>query len=435
MVYYDEQQSAYSRDYKETGTRVGLAFIGLAGLSSAVSTLALLVYITQYAFFSKDENNPLVRGLRSFSRSALGAFLYSLLISDFIQGAAFAVNFKWAADSGMRHSVACTAQGAVSQIGDLGGALWSLAIAYYTFSLLFLLKKPPVWVTRCCLGVGWTLIFLLPILGPTVIQNVDKRGHFYGISGAWCWIGDGYQVERFIYVYMWIFLSLLSSLVLYGLVYLRFSGLLYYEHGRLIWKKSESGLGLGCLVPWAMHDTTTVSFHVSGESGSGSNGTRPPNTASFNGVGKHLKKVARRLMLYPLVYSVVTVPVAICRLGAISGWNAPLPLYIFSGITFSSSGLTNVILFIATRHSFIQRVAAIQPRIHIVTQQVTVLEDARGAQTIHLHDMSTSRPEDHDGISEKVAADEIDDKGDAQRIDFGEGLRDQKTASNPTQPL
>ncbi|KAG8690418.1 hypothetical protein FRC09_011993, partial [Ceratobasidium sp. 395] len=335
MVYYDDQESAYVRDYKEVGNRVGLGLIGAAGLLSATSTFALLIYISRYAFFSRDESTPLVRGLRSFSHSALGAFLYSLLISDLIQGAAFAINFKWAIDGGLHHSAACTAQGVVSQIGDLGGALWSLAIAYYTFSLLFLMKKPSVWLTRFLLGAGWTLIFVLPILGPAVIQNVNKRGHFYGISGAWCWIGDGYQVERFIYVYMWIFLSLLSSIILYGLVYLRFSGLLFYEHGRLVWKKSENGLGLGCLVPWAMRDTTTVSFHVSGESGS--SGTRPPNTAEFNGVGKHLKKIARRLMLYPLVYSVVTVPVAICRLGAISGWNAPFPVYIFSGITFSSS--------------------------------------------------------------------------------------------------
>lgn len=37
----------------------------------------------------------------------------------------------------------------------------------------------------------------------------------------------------------------------------------------------------------------------------------------------------------------------------------------------------------------------------MVTQQVTVLEDARGAQTIHLHDLSTTtRPDD--GMSEKA---------------------------------
>jgi hypothetical protein len=62
-----------------------------------------------------------------------------------------------------------------------------------------------------------------------------------------------------------------------------------------------------------------------------------------------------------------------------------------------------VLLFIATRHSFIQQVASIRPRVHVTTQQVTVLEDARGAQTIHLHDLSTiTRPEDQDAISEKM---------------------------------
>ncbi|KAG9093173.1 hypothetical protein FS749_014907 [Ceratobasidium sp. UAMH 11750] len=84
-------------------------------------------------------------------------------------------------------------------------------------------------------------------------------------------------------------------------------------------------------------------------------------------------------------------------------------------------------LFIATRHSFIQRVASIQPRIHVVTQQVTVLEDARGAQTIHLHDLSASRAEDQDGISEKVAPDDIDNKGDVV-IQLKPGLADQKNS-------
>jgi hypothetical protein len=69
-------------------------------------------------------------------------------------------------------------------------------------------------------------------------------------------------------------------------------------------------------------------------------------------------------------------------------------------------GLTNVLLFIATRHSFIQKVATIRPRVHVTTHQVTVLEDARGAQTIHLHDLTTTtRQEELDGISEKGEAD------------------------------
>ncbi|QRV86824.1 G protein coupled glucose receptor regulating Gpa2 protein [Ceratobasidium sp. AG-Ba] len=401
MVYYDSHAYSYARDYSATGHRVALAFVGLAGACSAISTLLLLAYISRYAFFVKDDNIPFVRGIKSFSHSALGIFLYSLLLCDMVQGAAFAINFKWAANGSMHHSAACTAQGAISQVGDLGAAIWSLAIAYYTFSLLFLFRKPSIWVTRIVLGVGWTVILVLPIIGPHLIEDLDKHGYFYGLSGAWCWIGDGYQVERFVYLYMWIFTSLASSIVMYGFVYLRFSGILYIENGRLVWKSSESGWGLGCLAPWASSRDVTSSFHVSGESGS--NGTnRPPNSAETNGVGKHLKRIARRLMLYPLVYSIVTIPVAICRLGVMAGWTPPFPLFIFAGITFSSSGLTNVLLFIATRHSFIQQVTAVRPLVHVTTQQVTVLEDARGAQTIHLHDLSTTtRQEDLDAISEK----------------------------------
>ncbi|KAG9095854.1 hypothetical protein FS749_009655 [Ceratobasidium sp. UAMH 11750] len=316
-----------------------------------------------------------------------------------VQGTAFAINFKWVVDSSMHHSLACTAQGAISQVGDLGAAIWSLAIAYHTFSLLFLFKKPPIWATRTILAAGWTVILVLPIVGPHLIQNVDKKGYFYGLSGAWCWLGDGYQLQRFLYLYMWIFSSLASSIVMYGLVYLRFSGLLYFENGRLVWKAPEQGWGLGCLIPWAAQETTS-SFQASGESGS--NGIRAPSTAQHNGIGRHLKKIARRLMLYPFVYSIVTIPVAICRLGVMAGWTPPFPLYVFAGITFSSSGLTNVLLFIATRHSFIQQVV-VRPRVHVTTQQVTVLEDSRGAQTIHLHELSTAtRPEEHDGISEKA---------------------------------
>ncbi|KAG9098690.1 hypothetical protein FRC06_006076, partial [Ceratobasidium sp. 370] len=215
MGYYDEQADSYAMEYKGTGHRIGLGFIGLAGLSSAVSTLLLLAYITYYTFLSRDETLPIARGIRAFTHSALGIFLYSLLLCDMVQGAAFSINFKWAVNGSMHHSAACIAQGAISQVGDLGAAIWSLAIAYHTFSLLFLFKKPPVWVTRIILGAGWTVILVLPIVGPHAIQNVDKRGYFYGLSGAWCWIGGGYQLERLLYLYMWIFMSLASSIVMY----------------------------------------------------------------------------------------------------------------------------------------------------------------------------------------------------------------------------
>lgn len=67
---------------------------------------------------------------------------------------------------------------------------------------MVLLKKPPIWVTRTLFVAGWALIIVLPIIGPYLIQNLERSGYFYGISGAWCWIGDGYQLERFLFIYV-----------------------------------------------------------------------------------------------------------------------------------------------------------------------------------------------------------------------------------------
>ncbi|CAE6442813.1 unnamed protein product [Rhizoctonia solani] len=432
----------YESDYGLPGNRVGLALIGAMGLISAISTLVLIGYIIYYTFISKDHDQPMVQGIRSFTHSALGVFLCSLLVSDLIQGAAFAINFKWAIDGSVHPGIACTAQGAVSQFGDLGSALWSLAISMYTFSLLFLVQKPPVWLTWTIFvsgwilitvlpivgpfviqkletkgefyGVsgatwtifvsGWILITVLPIVGPFVIQKLETKGEFYGVSGAWCWIGHGYQLERFLYVYMWIFLSLFTSLVLYGLVYLRFSGRLVLKDGRFHWTARPAGWSSGLFSSGTREPTSTSrpysTFH--------SNIVSQRLTESEkNGIGKHLKSISKRLMLYPLVYSVVTLPVAACRIGAVSGWKPPLPMYIFAGISFTSSGLTNVILFIVTRHALLRKVVAVRPQIHVTTHQVTVLEDARGVQTIHLHRFKGS--EDRETNSDKTISEELDD--------------------------
>ncbi|KAG9081708.1 hypothetical protein FRC06_005431 [Ceratobasidium sp. 370] len=214
MGFYDHNPSAYAREYS-AGYRVGAGLSGLTGLSSAVSSFLLLSYITRYTFFNRNPS-PIARGIRAFSHSALGAYLYSLLLSDMVQGVGFSISLKWASDGAIRHSVACTAQGGIFQVGDLGGALWSIAIAYHTFSLLFLLKKPSILTTRVILGTGWTVILVLPIVGPHVIQNVDRSGHFYGVLGAWCWIGPGYQLEWFLFLYIWVFLAIVSSIVMYG---------------------------------------------------------------------------------------------------------------------------------------------------------------------------------------------------------------------------
>ena len=80
--------------------------------------------------------------------------------------------------------------------------LWRRFIILY--SLLFFVKKPHPLTAPIVLVLGWTLLITLPIVGPTAIQT-SERGSFYGLSGAWCWIGTGYSAERLIYLYVSIF--------------------------------------------------------------------------------------------------------------------------------------------------------------------------------------------------------------------------------------
>lgn len=91
----------------------------------------------------------------------------------------------------------------IYQLGNVGSALWSLAIATHTFAVLFL---------RChvsgmaCLTtfVGvWLLIGSIVAVGPAVVQN-EMQGPFHGLSGTWCWITDEYQGSKLGLEYFWV---------------------------------------------------------------------------------------------------------------------------------------------------------------------------------------------------------------------------------------
>ena len=69
------------------------------------------------------------------------------------------------------------------------------------YRLLVLINQPRQFTVLSVLIIGWSILILLPILGPTIIQT-PERGSFYGLSGAWCWMGRRYRVERVVYLYV-----------------------------------------------------------------------------------------------------------------------------------------------------------------------------------------------------------------------------------------
>ncbi|KAF8577739.1 hypothetical protein K439DRAFT_1621845 [Ramaria rubella] len=388
--------------FSSAGDKVGLAFIAAAGLISALSTFSLLsntsmvlqrAYIVEFISHSRKKNpstagDPLVCAfvarvlplivttLRSFARSI---------------GIAFAMNFRWSVLGEMSEGKLCTIQGAMSEVGDLGAAIWTIAIAFHTFWLLFLVRKPHHLIAPITLICGWSILVVLPILGPLVIQTP----------------GRGYGVERLIYLYLSnpiLIPTMPSDLDLYGTgVFnnnLHRDGKLKFQFQRTGGQTSSGTRPVsasmsagrtsqrfsaslpGCF-DWAKESRDAGP--VSSGTGSGSDQATGPGGPVVP-VSKHLKNVARRLMWYPVVYTVVVLPVSICRMGVLAEWTPPFGLFVFAGICFASSGVSNCVLFITTRHTFIKQIARTRgTRVHITTR-ITVHDDT-ATNAVEMYDL------------------------------------------------
>lgn len=59
--------------------------------------------------------------------------------------------------------------------------------------------------------------------------------------------------------------------------------------------------------------------------------------------------VARQMLLYPIAYSIIILPIAAARFSEWSGHNVPFGVTIFSDVVFLLSGFVNVTLFTTTR--------------------------------------------------------------------------------------
>jgi len=207
----------------------------------------------------------------------------------------------------------CTSQAVIKHIADVGVAIWTLAIAFHTFSLLFFGVKISRWASLTALIGANAVIILLVCLGPIVLDS-KARGPFYGISGYWCWIADEYETERITMDYMIMFLSAILSFILYTLVFLRMRGNLVVNglHVRFRFAKNEDWRGRLFAQNYAL-------------------------------------KIAKQMLLYPVAYTVVILPITVTRFCEWSGRSVPFAATIFSDAVFLLSGMVNVGLFCATR--------------------------------------------------------------------------------------
>ncbi|EGO25578.1 hypothetical protein SERLADRAFT_465926 [Serpula lacrymans var. lacrymans S7.9] len=277
---------------------------------SVVAVVGLLCAISISAYNTRASSDK-----NLFVRTHVAAYFVSLLCSDLLQAVGSIMNEEWIRQHVLTTGTFCVAQGAIKQAADVGTAMWSLIIAIHTFCILFLrmqMRPYSLWLTL--LG-GWSVVAGIVISGPLAYDNSD-RGPFYGISGYWCWISANYATERITLDYMIMFISAVLSFILYSSIFLRLRGNIII-HG------------------WH------ITFRF-----------RKRTSSSWRGrdfAGNQMMMIAKQMLLYPIAYTILILPIAAARFSSWAGKDVPFAVTIFCDAVFLFSGAVNVTLFTTTR--------------------------------------------------------------------------------------
>ncbi|KAJ7697898.1 hypothetical protein B0H17DRAFT_1051538 [Mycena rosella] len=284
----------------------GITVLVVVSCLSLIAVVGLLTAIALSAFNTRSTHQE-----HLFLRTHAAAYFICLLICDMIQSVASIMNANWILNMAVETGTLCVIQGAMKQISDVGLSFWTFVIALHTFCLVVLGIKPRPYVLWMTLIAGWSGIGILSMAGP-VLLDTAHRGPFYGISGYWCWITQDYVVERATLDYMFMFMAGTSSFVLYSVVFLRMRGNIVITGKRVMFRKTSNNEWLG------QQDSRTMS-------------------------------VARKMLLYPVAYTIVILPIAAARFSDWAGNDVPFEVMIFSDVVFLLSGVINVTLFATTR--------------------------------------------------------------------------------------
>ncbi|KAJ3501644.1 hypothetical protein NLJ89_g9243 [Agrocybe chaxingu] len=286
----------------EGGEKVGVTFIALAGLTSLLSIIYLIIF---------KRPNP-----TTFKNTNMLGYLISLLIANLLQSVGSVMNLEWVAKGGVQIGDACSAQGGLKHAGNLGASIWTVVIAIHLFGLLFLRIRADTALFLALICLAWTLIVVLVWIGPIAIEKTDS-GPYYGISGVWCWITTNYPKEQIFLEYFFAFLSASICFVLYVVVLLRLRGILV-KNGDNKWRiRVTRPRGVDTLV-----DT----------------GRNRIDSATLN--------ISKRMVWYPVAYTILVLPIMLIRLSDFDGQKVPFWAMALGSVIFNLMGFVNVMLII-----------------------------------------------------------------------------------------
>lgn len=300
--------------------RRGLIAVSIMAFLSFLATGTLLCFITYRLIFWKSNYT------RYIGYNQYIILIYNLVLADFQQSLAFLICLKWIVSDKIKSGTAgCFLQGLWLQIGDPGSGLFVLAIAFHTFLLVVWGRKMSYKFFVCFVCGVWAFVALIVII-PLGMYGADV----YVPSGAWCWINEEHETIRLWTHYIWIFLAEFGTVALYAIM--------YFQLRRQIAASAILG------------NSQLESL-------------------------KRLRRVVGYMTIYPIVYIVLSLPLAAGRMATANGntpsitffccageyhstnhINAPSELNRTNaslGAIITSSGLVDVILYTLTRRNLI----------------------------------------------------------------------------------
>ncbi|KAF1947349.1 hypothetical protein EJ02DRAFT_365677 [Clathrospora elynae] len=268
--------------------RTGLIAVGLFAMMSLISVSALLVFITHRLISWRRHYKEYV-GYNQYV-----VLIYNLLIADLQQSIAFSISFHWLRINKIIAPTApCFIQAWFLQIGDVASGFFVLAIAIHTWlGVVKGYKLPYKWFVASILII-WSVALLLTLLGPAIHQE-----RYFARAGGWCWVSEDYQDERLWLHYLWIFIIEFGTIIIYAHIFIHLRGRIR-----------------GIIT----NDTSK------------------------------LTRANKFMILYPLAYVILTLPIAVGRMIAMTGKVlSDIPLCVV-GSLLTSCGWIDALLYTMTR--------------------------------------------------------------------------------------
>ncbi|KAK8204778.1 G protein-coupled glucose receptor regulating Gpa2-domain-containing protein [Phyllosticta capitalensis] len=278
--------------------------IGVLAVLSVIACSGLLGWITYRLLVWRRHYHTYV----GYNQYVL--LIYNLLLADLQQAVSFAISFHWIEDDRiLAPSSACNAQAWLVQIGDVSSGMFVLAIALHTFWGL-VKGRQLAYRTFICTTISiWVAAVLLSILGP--ILHGSK---YFTAAGAWCWVSTDYETERLWLHYIWIFTIEFGTVLIYIIIFI------YLRRQLAAVLNSGSG---------------TATHH-------------------------RINRAARYMLIYPITYVLLTLPLAAGRMAAMTGHDLPITYFAISGMLMTSCGWIDVFLYTLTRRVLVS--AELDPR-------------------------------------------------------------------------